>query len=340
MRRGDVENDDLGERDGSASQGDLQDLEAVAEFVVVRDERTDAGHRDIGDARDSRDAERGGDRRDGVHERAGDVRAAEPYLQHFDRSFDVQPRLQISLERGFTSAAASAASAAARRRRAQIVVALVARGHGADARFHRGAAEVEALCGNVAVELVKRRKRGDRHLGQLRAQEQARRVVLGGLGLAVEELAKDGERVERAREPPDEGTRALRCVAPSEASIEATQHGGKRRDGGCQLDWQDVLFESFRHQQRQSPVRSREARERASGRPRGERLGNEHRASARVRAHVLAQHRPEEESDICVRTEHAELRQRGRCHARLPRAGPVRTARRVVVPFERRLCIA
>ena len=97
----------------------------------------------------------------------------------------------------------------------------------------------------MTVELVKRRKRGGRYLGQLRVQEQARRIVLGGLDLAVEELAEDGERVERARETPDEDTRALRCVAPSEASVEVTLHGGERHDGGCQLDWQDVLFESF-----------------------------------------------------------------------------------------------
>ena len=77
----------------------------------------------------------------------------------------------------------------------------------------RGAAEVEALRGNVAVELVERRKRGARHIGQLRVQQQARRVVLGGLGLAVEELAEDGERMERAREAPDEDIRTLCCVA-------------------------------------------------------------------------------------------------------------------------------
>ena len=43
VRRGNVEHDGLGERDGAASQGDSQNLEAVAKPVVVRDERTDAG---------------------------------------------------------------------------------------------------------------------------------------------------------------------------------------------------------------------------------------------------------------------------------------------------------
>ena len=42
-----------------------------------------------------------------------------------------------------------------------------------------------------------------------------------------------------------------------------------------------------------------------------------------------------EESDICVGTEHAELRERDARHTRLPRAGPVRTAFRIAVSFER-----
>ena len=82
-------------------------------------------------------------------------------------------------------------------------------------------------------------------------------------------------------------------------------------------------------------MRGREACERAGGRPRGERLSDEHRATVRVRAHVLTKHRPEEKRDIRIRSEHAELRQRERCHARLPRVSPVGPARGVVVPFER-----
>ena len=75
VRRSDVEHGGLGERGGTASQGDSQNLEAVAKLVVVRDERTDAGKRLVGGASDGRDAERGGDRRDRVHDRAGDVGA-------------------------------------------------------------------------------------------------------------------------------------------------------------------------------------------------------------------------------------------------------------------------
>ena len=136
--------------------------------MVVRAERTDAGQRQIGDAHDGRDAERGGDRRNGVHDRAGDFGAVKPHLQHIDRGLDVQPRLRVGLEHRFPTAAAIRVCAAILRRRAQIVVTFVARGYGADARLRRGAAEVEALRGNVAVELVKCRKRGSHHLGQLR----------------------------------------------------------------------------------------------------------------------------------------------------------------------------
>ena len=71
VRRAHVEDDGLGERNGTATQGHSQHFEAVAEVVVVRDERTDAGPNFIGNTRDSRDAERGGDRRDGVYKRAG-----------------------------------------------------------------------------------------------------------------------------------------------------------------------------------------------------------------------------------------------------------------------------
>ena len=109
VRRGHVEHDGLGERDGAASQGDSQNLEAVAFGVVVLDERTDAGLVLVGDAFDGRDAERGGDRCDGEDERASDVKPVEPHLEHLDRGFDVEPRLRVGLKRGFPSAAASAA---------------------------------------------------------------------------------------------------------------------------------------------------------------------------------------------------------------------------------------
>ena len=124
----------------------------------------------LGTPATGRNAERGGDRRDRAHDRAGDVGAVEPHLQHLDRRLDVQPRLRVGLECSFTAAAAAAACVAVRRRRSQIVVTLVARGHGADARLRRVAAKVETLCGDVAVELVERRQRGSRHLRQLRVQ--------------------------------------------------------------------------------------------------------------------------------------------------------------------------
>ena len=103
----------------------------------------------------------------------------------------MKPRLRFSLKRSFPRAAACAAGATVRRRRAKIVITLVARGHGVDARLRRGAAEVEALRGDVAVELVKCGKRRRLDLGQLRLKKQARRVILCGLGLAVEELVEN-----------------------------------------------------------------------------------------------------------------------------------------------------
>ena len=77
MRRGDVEHDGLSERDGAASQGDSQNLEAVALGVVILDERTNAGLGLVGDAFDRCDAERGGDRCDGEDERASDISTVE-----------------------------------------------------------------------------------------------------------------------------------------------------------------------------------------------------------------------------------------------------------------------
>ena len=78
MRRGHVEYDGLGERDGAASQGDSQNFEAVAFGMVVLDERTDAGLVLVGDLFDGRDTERSGDRCDGEDERASDVKAVDP----------------------------------------------------------------------------------------------------------------------------------------------------------------------------------------------------------------------------------------------------------------------
>ena len=62
---------------------------------------------------------------------------------------------------------------------------------------------------------------------------------------------------------------------------------------------------------------------------------NEHRAPARVRAHVFVQHRPEEENDARIRSEHAVLRERRDSHTRMPRVGPIRTARGIAVALER-----
>ena len=154
-----------------------------------------------------------------------------------------------------------------RRRRAQIVISSVARGDGVHTLGCSAATEVKALRGEVPVELVEGRQRGSRHLWQLSGEHNASRVVLRCLGLAREELTEGGERVERAREAPDEDTRSLGRVAPRVASVEVTQHRGELSVG------RGVLLECRRLEQRQLLVRGREARERAGGRPDGERDG-------------------------------------------------------------------
>ena len=162
----------------------------------------------------------------------------------------------------------------------------------------RGAAEVEALRGEVPVELVDGRQRGSRHLRQLSGEHNASRVELGCVGVARKELTEGGERVESAREAPDEDTRSLgRFASSREASAEVTQHRGEHRHASAELDWKSVLLERRSHEQRQLLVRGLESRERAGSRPDGERGGDEHRATLWVRAHALAQHRPEEEDD-------------------------------------------
>ena len=77
---------------GAPSQGNSQNFEAAAEVVVVGDERTDAGLGFVGNARDGRNAERGGDRRGGVNERAGNFKAVKPNLEQFDCIFDDKAR--------------------------------------------------------------------------------------------------------------------------------------------------------------------------------------------------------------------------------------------------------
>ena len=62
-------------------------------------------------------------------------------------------------------------------------------------------------------------------------------------------------------------------------------------------------------------MHGREVCERTGGRPRGERVGDEHRAAAGVRAHVLTKHRPEKQRNIRKWAEHAKLRKRERRHA-------------------------
>ena len=91
----------------------------------------------------------------------------------------MQARLRVGLERRFSAAAAAAAAAAgatARRRALDFLVAHVARADGADALGSSAAAEVEALRGEVTIELVERRQRGSALLGQLGRQQQARPV--------------------------------------------------------------------------------------------------------------------------------------------------------------------
>ena len=162
------------------------------------------------------------------------------------------------------------------------------------------------------------RQRGSRHLWQLSGEHNGSRVELGCLGLAREELIEGGERVERAGEAIAEDTQCLGRVTPRVASAEVTQHAGELRVVSAELDWQRVFLERRTHEQRQLLVHGREARERAGDRPDGERRGDEHRAAPWVRAHVLAQHRTEEERDVSVRPEHATLRQRRDLDTRLP----------------------
>ena len=300
----------------------------------MRDERSDAGARLVNDAGHGHDAERGGDRRGRERERVGDTGAVEPHLQHLDGRLDVEPSFRVGMQRS-RRVAAAAARAAVRSRRAQIDISSVARGDGVHALGSGAAAEVEALRGEVPVELVQGRQRGDRQVRQLLREHNASRVKLGHLGLARKELIEGGERVERAGEALDEDIRSLRRVAPRETSVEVLQHIGERCDARAELDRQSVLLERRTHEQRQLLVRGREGRKRAGGRPDGERGGDEHRTTRWVRAHALAQHRPEEEDDVSVRPEHATLRQRRDLDARLPRVGPVRAARGVVVAFER-----
>ena len=221
-----VEHDGLGERDGTASQGDSHNLEAVAKPVVVQDERTGAGQLLVGGACHGRDAERGGDRRDRVHDRAGDFGAVEPHLQHFDRRLDVQPRLRVGFECGFAAATAAAACAAvygtaARRsssRSSRAAMAPMRASAVSPLRSKPSAAMWRSSWSSAASE-------GAATFDSCECSSKCR-VVLGGLGLAFEELGEDGERMKRAREAPDESTRAFRCVAPREASVDSRSMAG------------------------------------------------------------------------------------------------------------------
>ena len=65
-------------------QGDPQNLHAAVTLVEVVDESNDAGPRLIGDTRDGRHAERGGDRRDRVDDWVGHVGAVQLELQDLD----------------------------------------------------------------------------------------------------------------------------------------------------------------------------------------------------------------------------------------------------------------
>ena len=203
VRRAHVEDDGLGERNGTATQGHSQHFEAVPKRVVMCDERSNAGARLVDDAGHGRDAERGSNRRGRERERAGDFEAVKPQLQHLDGRLDVEPSFGVGLQRSLCVAAA-AARAAVRSRRAQIVISRVACGDGVHALGSGAAAEVEALRGEVPVELVEGRQRGSRQLWQLLLENNASRVELGFLGLALQELVEGGERAERAGEAPDE----------------------------------------------------------------------------------------------------------------------------------------
>ena len=242
VRRGDVVDDGLRERDRAPSQRNPQNLKAVAEVVVVRDERTDAGPGFVGNARDGCNAERGGDRRGRVDERAADLKAVEPVLEQLDRGLDVHAWLRLRVERGFPSAATSTASAAVRRRRAKILIALVACGNGIHALGGSAAAEVVAHSGEVPVEPGEGCQRRSRHLWQLSCEYIARCVKLGHLCLALKKPIEGGERVERARESVTKDARALRRVTPGEARVEVAQHRRKSCDCGRELDRQNVLL--------------------------------------------------------------------------------------------------
>jgi len=89
-----------------------------------------------------------------------------------------------------------------RHRALHLRVAHLARADGADALDRDVAAEVKALRGEVAIELVERRQRGDGPLGQLGRQQLARRVVFGLLGLASKERVEGAERVEAHEKRP------------------------------------------------------------------------------------------------------------------------------------------
>ena len=117
VRRADVEDGGLGEWNGAASQGDPQDLRAIAKPVVMCNEQSDAGARLVEDARHRCHTERGGDRCERVNERASDVEAAKPQLKHLDGRLEVQTSFRVGLERSLCVAAAAvrAAGAAARR---------------------------------------------------------------------------------------------------------------------------------------------------------------------------------------------------------------------------------
>ena len=144
----------------------------------------------------------------------------------------MQTRLRVAHERSPAAGAAAAAAvgAAVRRRALDLFVAHLAREDCVDALGSSIAAEVEALCGEVAIELAERRQRGSDLHGQQGRQQQARRVVFGHLGLAGEERAEGVERVERARETQVDDGRSRRRVAVREASVEVPQHGREHRD--------------------------------------------------------------------------------------------------------------
>ena len=188
---------------------------------------------------------------------------------------------------------------------------------------------------------MERRQRRNCHLLQLCMQQQARRTVPCRHGLALKFIGEDRERVERAsahsKRPASTAGRFNGSLHARRAPRSRSMAGEIMMDADSSIGRTCSLSTSATSNgsRRCVDAKHESSPELAGARPRGERFGNEHWAPSRVCAHVLVQHRPEEEDDVRIRSEHAMLRQRHDSQTRLPRIGPVWTARGVDVTFER-----